>query len=140
MAVGRSKPVASTSFWNELVLATFTLTGADGLVLPEVSEARAVRVWAPLGAVRVSQASAYGATVSSAPVAVPSTRNWTPATATLSLASAVTLTMPLTCAVLAGAVIETVGGVVSEEPPAALKATSCITQLPPPALIGAVAL
>ena len=51
--------------------------------------------------------------VSSAPMLeVPSTRNWTPATATLSEAVACSATVPDTVPA-AGAVIETVGGVVS---------------------------
>src|SRR3989454_10298392 len=42
-----------------------------------------------------------------------SSKNWTPATPTLSEALAVTVTMPLTVAPFAGAAIDTVGGAVS---------------------------
>ena len=51
--------------------------------------------------------------MSSAPRLLPSSLNWTPSTATLSDASAVTVTGPETVAPAAGAVIDTVGGVVS---------------------------
>ncbi len=53
--------------------------------------------------------------MSSTPVLTPSTKNCTPATPTLSAASAVTVTMSLTCALLAGEVIATVGGVWSDD-------------------------
>ena len=81
--------------------------------LPAVSNARAVSVWAPFATVRVSHARAYGAVASWTPTSVPSTRNCTPATPTLSLALAMTFTMSDTCALLAGDVIATVGGVMS---------------------------
>ena len=57
--------------------------------------------------------------VSSAPrLVVPSSLNCTPATPTLSEAEAVTVNaVPETVAPLVGAVIETVGGVASEEVP-----------------------
>ena len=51
--------------------------------------------------------------MSSAPVAAPFTRNWTPATPTLSEAVALSVTVPETVVPAAGAVIDTVGGVVS---------------------------
>ena len=51
--------------------------------------------------------------MSSAPRFVPSTLNCTPFTPTLSLAAAVTLTVPDTVAPAAGAVTETVGAVPS---------------------------
>ena len=51
--------------------------------------------------------------MSSAPRFAPSRRNWTPATPTLSEAVAVTFVVPETVAPWAGAVTETVGGVVS---------------------------
>ena len=51
--------------------------------------------------------------MSSAPRALPSRKNWTPTTPTLSLALASTATVPPTVASLAGAVSDTVGGVVS---------------------------
>src|SRR5438445_13893084 len=56
---------------------------------------------------------AYGAAVTSAPRFAPSSLNCTPTTPTLSVALAETVTVPATVAPSAGAVIETVGGVVS---------------------------
>jgi hypothetical protein len=56
----------------------------------------------------------YGEDVSAEPMSVPSTLKVTPATATLSLAFAESVTLvPPTVAPLLGAVRETVGGVVS---------------------------
>ena len=104
------KPVASTSFWKWLALATLTVTGDDVVRLPAGSRARAVSVCAPFETARVSQASPYGESGSSGPFATPSTKNWTPATPTSSLASATTFTMSLTCAPADGELIETVGG------------------------------
>ena len=57
----------------------------------------------------------YGADVASAPRFAPSTRNCTPTTPTVSDAFAVTATVPETVEPFAGAVTETVGGVVSED-------------------------
>ena len=105
-----------------------TAIGADVVVLPAASRARAVSVWAPFGTPRVSQLSPYGGDVSSTPDGCPSTRKRTPATPTLSFAVAVTCAISLTLAPLFGAVIATVGGVASTEPVAALNATMCITQ------------
>ncbi len=68
----------------------------------------------PFGTVVVFQTIEYGAVVSSAPRIAPSSMNCTPTTASLSVAFAVTLIVPLTFP-LAGAVTETVGGVVSPE-------------------------
>ena len=51
--------------------------------------------------------------MTSAPSGAPSSLNWTPATATSSAASAVTETMPETDAPSSGAVIATLGAVVS---------------------------
>ena len=62
----------------------------------------------------------YGAVVSSAPIFVPSTLNCTPATPTLSEAVADTVTVLWTVALLAGALIATVGGVVSATDPTAV--------------------
>jgi hypothetical protein len=56
---------------------------------------------------------AYGAVMSGAPRFAPSSRNCTLATATLSEALAVTLTVPARLALAAGEVIDTVGAVVS---------------------------
>src|SRR5207247_10592286 len=61
----------------------------------------------------VFHALAWGAAVPSLPDAPPSRRNWTPATPTLSDAPAVTVRLPLTVAPGAGAVMLTVGAVVS---------------------------
>jgi hypothetical protein len=94
---------------------TVTEMEADVVVLPAASRALALRVWLlPLAAVVVSQATEYGAVVSSTPKGSPSSRNWTPATPTLSEAAAVTATAPLTVDPEAGEVIATVGGVWSE--------------------------
>src|SRR5207253_1864228 len=76
--------------------------------------ATAVTVWLPLVAVVVFQVTEYGVAVSSAPRFTPSSLNWTPTTPTLSAAVAVTaVVVPETVAPPAGAVIDTVGGVVS---------------------------
>ncbi len=128
--VGRSNPVARTSFWKWSVLATLTITGPDVVTLPAVSRACARSVWAPLLTSRVSQLRPYGACVSTAPVRLPSTRNETDSRLVSSLASAVIGTIPLTVSFGSGAVIEAVGGVVSTGA-AALKATACITHAEP---------
>ena len=94
-------------------LNTVTLTAVAVLVLPAASRATAVRVWPVLVAVRVSHATEYGALVSSAPRFAPSSLNWTPVTAVSSEAFAVTLTVPPTVVASAGAVIDTVGAVLS---------------------------
>ena len=54
---------------------TVTATEADVLVLPAASRATALRVWLPSAAVVVFHVTAYGAAVSSAPRAPPSSRN-----------------------------------------------------------------
>ena len=95
-------------------LSTVTLTFAATVELPPASLARAASTWAPLAVVVVFQVTEYGDVVSSLPRVAPSTRNWTPATPTLSEAVAETVTaVPRTVAPAEGAVIETVGGVVS---------------------------
>src|SRR5258705_6099373 len=99
-----------------LPLDTVTVTAAEVVALPAASRARAVRLCAPSPAVVVFQAMEYGALVSSAPWAAPSTKNWTPATPTLSAAFAAIVVVPLTVAPLAGAVTDTVGGVLSPPP------------------------
>ena len=73
-------------------LFTVTATAAVVVLLPAASRATAVRVCCALLAVVVSHVTPYGALVSSAPRLVPSSLNCTPATPTLSLAFAVTLT------------------------------------------------
>src|SRR5439155_322082 len=83
-------------------LATFeTVTAAeeDVVWLPAASRARAESVCAPFATLVEFHAIVYGAVVTSAPTAAPSSRNCTPA--------------PATVAPLAGAVIDTVGGVPS---------------------------
>ncbi len=79
-----------------------------------MSRATAVSVCGPLLAPVVFQANEYGdAPVTSAPRFAPSSLNCTPATATLSLAVAVIVTVPVAVLPAVGAVIATVGGVVS---------------------------
>src|SRR5213594_3775833 len=95
------------------MLFTVTLTVVAVAVLPAASRATAVRVWDALVAVVVFHERAYGAVVISAPRLAPSSLNWTPTTPTLSVALAETEIVPETVAPLAGAVIDTVGGVVS---------------------------
>src|SRR5205814_7210722 len=75
--------------------------------------ATAVSVCDALLAVVVSHAIEYGAVVSSMPRFAPSSLNWTPTTPTLSDAPAVTVVVPETVDPPAGAVMLTVGGVVS---------------------------
>src|SRR5436309_2656245 len=94
-------------------LFTVTLTAALVAVLPAASRATAVSVWLPLVAVVLSHETEYEVEVSSAPRFAPSSLNCTPATPTLSLAAAVTVTDPVTFAPADGAVIETVGAVPS---------------------------
>jgi hypothetical protein len=89
------------------------VTAALVVRLPAASRARADNVWVPGVTAVVFQDLEYGAAVSSVPSEAPSKRNCTPATATLSLAVAETVTVPVRLAPLAGAVIETVGAVVS---------------------------
>src|SRR5205085_1605006 len=54
-------------------LETVTLSPLDVVLLPAASRSIAVKVWAALVAAVVFQVTAYGATVSSRPRAVPST-------------------------------------------------------------------
>src|SRR5437899_2282552 len=105
---------AKTSPGANPAFETVTVTEADVVVLLAASRATAVRVWLlPLAAAVVSHEAEYGAVVSSAPRGAPSSRNWTPATPTLSEALAVTVTMPETVAPELGKGMLTVGGVVS---------------------------
>jgi hypothetical protein len=96
-----------------VVSGTVTLTDAEVAVLPAASRATALRVWVPTEAVAVFHATEYGAVVSSAPRLAPSSRNWTPATPTLSEALAETVIVPETVAPALGEVMLTVGAVVS---------------------------
>src|SRR3989442_14045752 len=61
----------------------------------------------------VSHVTEYGDVVSSAPRLPPSSWNWTPTTPTLSEALAETVMLPVTVAPEVGAVMLTVGGVMS---------------------------
>src|SRR5207248_3290088 len=79
----------------------------------EAASLTVTQLFVPLVAVVLSQETVYGLAVSSAARLAPSSRNCTPATPTLSEASAVTFTVPLTVALLAGAVMLTVGAMVS---------------------------
>src|SRR5436309_3287960 len=96
-----------------VAFATVTVTAADIVVLPAASRATAVSVCEALLVVDVSHSIVNGAAVSSVPRFAPSSRNWTPATPTLSAAVAVIVVVPETVAPFAGAVTLTVGGVVS---------------------------
>src|SRR5439155_909059 len=93
--------------------ATITVTAAENDVLPAASRARAVSVCESPVEVVVSHRTAYGGARSSLPSATPSRKNCTPATPTLSEASAATVTVPLAVAPEAGDVMLTSGGVVS---------------------------
>src|SRR5207253_1723480 len=86
---------------------------AEVAVLPAASLATAVTLWLPFALKVVFQDIEYGAVDTSAPKLAPSSLNCTPATPTLSAALAETVTAPATVAPAAGAVIDTVGGVVS---------------------------
>src|SRR4029077_15697985 len=117
-------------------LLTVMVTGADSAVLPLMSRASAVRGWGPLAIVGCVRGARWGGVVSSAPRGLLSTGNCTPATPASSVALAVMVTVPETVPV--GAVIDTVGAVVSPPPVvAALKVAICMTQAP---LTDAVAL
>ena len=117
-------PVIETAGGVASPLATVMVTVVAVAVLPAASRATAVNVWLPLEAVVEFQVVEYGVAVSSAPRLTPSSLNCTPTTPTLSVAVAETVTaVPDTVAPLAGAVIATVGGVVSP-PPLGVKATS----------------
>jgi len=97
-----------------VLLLTMTEIAAERVLLPAASRAMAVIEWAPLAAVVVFHETVYGDEVSSAPRLTPSSLNCTPATPTLSEAVAVSETVvPETVVPAAGAVTETVGGVVS---------------------------
>src|SRR2546428_1943610 len=94
------------------VLMTLAVTAGALAGFPAMSRATAVNVCDPSAIVVVSQGTAYGTVVSSAS-GDPSTKNCTSTTSTLSEASALTVTVPLTAAPVVGDVIVTVGGVVS---------------------------
>src|SRR5262249_19915951 len=77
---------------------TVTATPVEVVTLPAASRARAVSTWAPSATESEAHVIANGTEVASRPICVPSTRNDTPATPTLSEADAVTLTRPETVA------------------------------------------
>ena len=101
-------------------LFTVTVTAAEVVLLPAASRATAVSVCVPLVAEAVFQEPEYGDAVSSVPRFAPSSLNCTPATPTLSVALAETVTVPDT-APTPGEVIATAGGVVSDEPSRTLR-------------------
>ena len=96
-------------------LSTVTEIAAVVAVFPDVSRARACSVCVPFDAVVVFQEKLYGEVVSSVPSSVlPSSRNCTPPTATLSDAVAVRVTVPRRIELAGGPDQVTVGAVVSE--------------------------
>src|SRR5207247_908741 len=94
-------------------LLTVTLTAAEVAALPAASLAAAVTLWLPFALKVVFQDIEYGAVVTSAPRFTPSSLNCTPTTPTSSVAFAETVIVPETEAPAAGAVMDTLGGVVS---------------------------
>src|SRR5436190_547487 len=93
-------------------LSTFTETAVEVVVLPAASRATAVKLCVPLVAVVLFQVTEYGLAVSSVLRFAPSSLNCTPTTPTLSEEFALTATvLPLTTALAAGAVMDTVGAV-----------------------------
>src|SRR5215467_13342612 len=107
-----------------------TVTGRLVALLPEPSRAVAVRVWLPRALALVSQTIENGGSRTSGPRAVPSRKNCTPTTETLSVADAETVIALVTDAPSTGAVIATVGGELSPGRPAPLNAATCIPQQP----------
>src|SRR5678816_2443271 len=95
------------------VVEVVTWTRTDVVVLPAPSRALAEIMCDPPLAPVEFHCAENGASVSSAPVSMPSTRNWTPVTPTSSEALAVMLTKPETAAPDNGAVSETTGDRVS---------------------------
>ena len=95
------------------VFETVTVTGAEGVVLFDVSRATAVSVCVPFATEFVVHETVYGELVISPSMLLPSTLNWTPATATLSDADAVTVIVLETVVPPVGDVNDTVGGIVS---------------------------
>src|SRR5207302_124316 len=94
-------------------LFTVTITGALVVWLAAASQAIAVNVWLPIAAALVFHEIEYGAAVTSAPRAAPSSANCTPTTPTLSLAVAVTGIVPDTVVPAPGASMEIAGAVTS---------------------------
>ena len=102
-----------------VVLETVTVIAKEVRVLPAASRATAVIVCVPFVASVVFQVPEYGAVVSSLPRLMPSTLNWTPTTPTLSWALATRVILPETVEPVRGAVMLTVGNVVSGAAPKA---------------------
>jgi len=111
-----------------VVLSTFTVSAALVVELPAPSVAVAVRTWLPLERGIVFREYAYGALASADPVFAPSTLNCTLATATLSVAVAVTFTIPDKVALAIGELIATVGAIVSPTVEAVI--SPLVTELP----------
>src|SRR5436190_2095783 len=112
--------------------ATVNATPAEVVKLPAASRAIAVTVWLlPAARDVVLYETWYGAVVSSFPTWVPSRRNLTPATPTLSAAVAARVIVPVTAASAAGDVTETVGAVGS--PPTTVNETGADVVVSPPA-------
>src|SRR5262245_34683501 len=103
-------------------LDTVTSTVGEVAVFPDSSRATAVNVCDPSGTLVVFHVAANGTAVSVAR-SDPSTNSCTPTTATLSAASTVTGTKPLTSAPLACDVMATVGAVGSDGAPATSNAS-----------------
>src|SRR5207245_2371462 len=96
------------------VLLTVTVTGEEVVRLPAASRATAVSVCVPLEALVVFQLVDWAAAVSSTPRLSPSGSLSTSTTPTLSEAVDVAVMVPETVEPVAGLLIETVGGVVSD--------------------------
>src|SRR5258708_7076427 len=128
--------VSSMRIVLPVLFAAVTVTAADVAVLPAASRATAVSVCEALLAVVVFQATEYGAVVTSAPRFAPSSLNCTPTTPTLSDALAPTVVVPDTVAPAAGAVMLTVGGVVSLK--TVTVAAAAVAVLPAPSRATAV--
>src|SRR5262249_34027484 len=106
ISAGGAHVIVGVSRFAEAV----TVTPVDVVWRPAASRARAASVCAPLASIVESQRIAYGAAVTSAPSAEPSSRNWPPAPPMSSDAvAATTPAAPETGSPLAGAIIETVG-------------------------------
>src|SRR5206468_3093888 len=89
-------------------LQTVTGYAAEVVAFPAASRVRAFPTRRSSDLVDVSHSIVNGAAVSSVPRFAPSSRNWTPATPTLSAAVAVIVVVPETVAPFAGAVTLTV--------------------------------
>jgi hypothetical protein len=83
------------------------------LIFPEVSRDRATSVCVPFEDTVVFHETAYGEVVSSTPTVAPSTKNVTPATATLSLDVALIFVVPLNVELATGTHNITSGAIVS---------------------------